>query len=151
VKKYYEENKDTLSRPDRVHVELLVMDKAVDADALFKRIKKGKEFETVARDDNNNGTSSIERRLRWTTYSVMPKSVRPKLKEGKKGDILEPFLINDKYYIMKILEKRPAGTAGLDEVDDRIRERLKRQKETKTILSWYEARVGNHKIEYIKK
>ena len=96
-------------------------------------------------------TSSIERLLRWTAYSALPPEIQPKLREGKTGDILEPFLINDKYYIMKILEKRPAGTAGFDEVEIRIRERLKRQKETMIILSWYEARVGDHKIEYIKK
>lgn len=151
VKEYYEEKKDTLRRPDRVHVELLVMDKAFDADALYKQAKKGGDFEKVAREAGKNESASIERRFIWTTNNVMPESIRPKLKEGKKGDILEPFLSNDKYYIIKILEKRPEGTAGLDETEDRIREVLRRKKETTTILSWYEARVRDHKIEYVKK
>jgi foldase protein PrsA len=150
VKQYYEENKETLSRPDRVHLELLIMDKAVDADALFKRIKEGEDFEKVAREDGNNKTSSIERRFSWTTYNVIPESIRPQLKEGKTGDILEPFLSNGKYYIMKILKKRQAGNAGLDEVEEQIRETIKRNKETTTILSWYETRVRDHKIEYVK-
>ena len=150
VKAYYERNKDTLAMPERVYLELLIMDKTVDADALFKRIKKGEELETVAREDNNNETSSIDRRLRWTTYSVMPTEIQPKLKEGKTGDILEPFMHNDKYYIIRILEKRQAGNAGFDEVKDRIREGLKRKKENMTIVSWYEARVREAKIEYIK-
>ena len=150
VKNYYEENKSTFNRPERVHLELLVVDKTVDADALYKRVKKGGDFEKVAREDDNNETSSIERRLSWTTNTVMPEPVRPQLKEGKKGDILEPFLVNDKYYIVKILERRPAGTAGLDEVEDRIREVIKRKKETMIILSWYETRVRDHTIEYVK-
>jgi parvulin-like peptidyl-prolyl isomerase len=150
VKQYYEENKETLSRPDRVHLELLIMDKAVDADALFKRIKEGEDFEKVAREDGNNKTSSIERRFSWTTYNVIPESIRPQLKEGKTGDILEPFLSNGKYYIMKILKKRQAGNAGLDEVEEQITETIKRNKETTTILSWYETRVRDHKIEYVK-
>jgi len=150
VKDYYEENKDSFSRPERVHLELLVIDKTLDADALFKQVKKGGDFEKAARENGNNETSSVERRLSWTTDNVMPESVRPKLKEGKKGDILEPFLHNGKYYILKILEKRPAGTAGLDEVEDRIREVLTRKKETMTILSWYEARARDHTIEYLK-
>jgi parvulin-like peptidyl-prolyl isomerase len=150
VKKYYEKNKDTLSRPDRVHLELLIMDKLVDADALYKRVKKGEDFEKVVPENDNNETSSIEKRMRWTAYDTLPAEVQPKLKEGKKGDILEPFLINDTYYIVKILEKRQAGTAGLDEIEDRIREKLKRKKETVTILSWYETRVRDHKIEYVK-
>jgi parvulin-like peptidyl-prolyl isomerase len=150
VKKYYEKNKDTLSRPDRVHLELLIMDKLVDADALYKRVKKGEDFEKVVPENDSNETSSIEKRMRWTAYYTLPAEVQPKLKEGKKGDILEPFLINDTYYIVKILEKRQAGTAGLDEIEDRIREKLKRKKETVTILSWYETRVRDHKIEYVK-
>jgi parvulin-like peptidyl-prolyl isomerase len=150
VKEYYEKNKDTLAMPERVHLEFLITDKKVDADALYKRIKGGEDFEKVVRENDNNKTSSIERHLRWTTYSAMPTEILPKLKQGKTGDILEPFLIKNRYYIMKILEKRPAGTAGFDEVKDRIRERLKREKETMAILSWYESRVSNHKIEYIK-
>jgi parvulin-like peptidyl-prolyl isomerase len=150
LKKYYEENKDTLSRPDRVHLELLVMDKTVDADAVFQRIKEGEDFEKVTHQDGKNETSSIKRRLMWTTESKFPAEIQPKLKEGKMGDILEPLMINDKYYIMKILEKRRAGNAGLDEVEEQIREKLKREKETMTILSWYESRVGDHKIEYMK-
>ncbi|UCE71343.1 MAG: peptidyl-prolyl cis-trans isomerase [Nitrospiraceae bacterium] len=150
VKKYYEDNKDTLGRPDRAHLEMLVVDKSDDADALFKRIKKGDDFDKIAREDDNNEKSSIERIRRWTDYSTLPEERQAQLKEGKTGDILEPLLINDTYYIMKILEKRPAGIAGLDEVGDRIREVLKRKKETTTILSWYESRVRDHKIEYVK-
>jgi parvulin-like peptidyl-prolyl isomerase len=151
VKAFYEENKDTLAMPERVHLEFLITDKKVDADSLLKRIKGGEDFEKVVRENDNNEIKLLERGLRWSTYDAMPTEIQPKLKEGKAGDILEPFLIKDKYYIMKILEKRPAGNAGFDEVKDRIRERLKREKETMAILSWYESRVSNHKIEYIKK
>jgi parvulin-like peptidyl-prolyl isomerase len=147
--KYYEENKDTLTRPDRVHLELLAMDKSVDADALLQRAKQGEDFEKIALEDGNNEPSSLERRFSWTTFSAMPESVGPRLKEGKAGDILGPFLISRKYYILKILEKRQAGKAGFDEVEDRIKERVKREKETMTILSWYEARVRDHHIEYM--
>lgn len=150
VKAFYEENKDALTMPERVHLEFLITDKKVDADALYKRIKGGEDFAKVVRENDNNEIKSLERGLRWSTYDSMPMEMQPKLREGKTGDILEPFLIKDKYYIMKILEKRPAGTAGFDEVKDRIRERLKREKETMAILSWYESRVSNHKIEYIK-
>jgi parvulin-like peptidyl-prolyl isomerase len=150
VKEYYEENKDTLSRPDRVHVELLAMDKAVDADALFKRIKKGEDFEKVAREDGNNETSSIERRFKWTNYNVLPESIRPKIKEGKTGDILEPFLINDKYYILKILEKRQAGKAGFDEVKNSIRKSYLQRKQQRIIDKWYEEAKNNSKIEFVR-
>jgi foldase protein PrsA len=150
VKEFYEENKDTFSRPDRVHLELLVMDKAVDADALYKRIKKGKDFEKVVSRDDNNETSSIERLPRWTVYSSLPEGVQPKLKEGKTGDILGPFLINDKYYIMKILEKRQAGNAGLDEVNDGIKKSLLQRNQLKIIDEWYENAKKEAKIEYIR-
>lgn len=150
VKAFYEENKDALTMPERVHLEFLITDKKVDADALYKRIKGGEDFAKVVRENDNNEIKSLERGLRWSTYDSMPMEMQPKLREGKTGDILEPFLIKNRYYIMKILEKRPAGTAGFDEVKDRIRERLKREKETMAILSWYESRVSNHKIEYIK-
>jgi foldase protein PrsA len=150
VKDYYGENKDTLTSPDRVHLELLVMDKAVDAGALFKRIKKGEDFEKVAREGGNNESSSIERRLKWSTYNVKPKSLGPKLKEGKKGDILEPFLSKDKYYIVKILEKRPAGNAGLDEVEDRIRKSLLQRKQQRIIDEWYENAKKDSNIEFVR-
>lgn len=149
VKKYYEEIKDTLGRPDRVHLELLVIGKAVDADALFKRVKKGEDFEKVAREDGNNETSSIERRLTWIVYSTLPAEIQPKLKEGKTGDILEPFLMNDKYYILKMLEKRQAGNAGFDEVEQDIRRSFLRRKQEKIINEWYEAAKIKAKIEYI--
>jgi foldase protein PrsA len=151
VKAFYEANKDTLAMPERVHLEFLITDNKVDADALYKRIKGGEDFEKVVRDNDNNEIKSLERGLRWSTYGAMPTEIQPKLKEGKTDDILKPFLSNDKYYIMKILEKRPAGNAGFDEVKDRIRERLRREKETKAILSWYESRVQEANIEYIKK
>jgi parvulin-like peptidyl-prolyl isomerase len=148
VKQYFDEHKDTLTMPERVHLEFLITGKRVDADALYKRFKGGEDFEKVVHDNDNNEIKSLERALRWSTYEAMPKKLQPKLKEGKTGDIIEPFLINDKYYIMKILEKRPAGTAEFDEVKDRIRERLKREKQTMTIVSWYESRVSEAKIEY---
>ena len=64
VKEYYEKNKYTLSMPDRVHLELLIMDKKIDADDIFQRIKEGEDFVKVAREDGNNETPSIERHLR---------------------------------------------------------------------------------------
>ncbi|UCH80997.1 MAG: peptidyl-prolyl cis-trans isomerase [Nitrospiraceae bacterium] len=150
VKEYYEKNRDTFSRPERVQLELLVMDKAVDADSFYKQIKKGEDFKKVVPKNDNNETSSIERLLRWTVYSTLPEEVQPKLKEGKTGDILEPFLINDKYYIMKILEKRQAGNAGLDEVNNVIRKSLLQKRQQRIIDKWYKNAKKEAIIEYIQ-
>ena len=100
------------------------------ADALLEKLSRGDDFAKLARAESDGPTSSRnEGGLMQTTpgsYAVKPiNDALDSLPIGQLSGVLEG---PDSFHILKVENRRPAGPASFEEVQDKIKPMLESQK-----------------------
>jgi peptidyl-prolyl cis-trans isomerase C len=161
AKKFYDENIDKFKRPEQIkasHILCKVDPKASAEDkkkakekaaSLLKEIKSGKEFTELAKTNSDCPSSKQGGDLGlFGKGQMVPafESAAFALKPGEVSDVVETQF---GYHIIKVTEKKDAGSAKFDEVKDRIQEYLKNQKIQKGVLDYITQLKEKAKIEKI--
>ena len=144
VTDFYSANIDEFRFPQERSLEYLKVKDENVAREIDGRVKKGQDLALVAK----------ELGLTLNSLSVSSKEeLKPKLKEVvlklNKGETSEPILIDDYYYILKLLEIIPARQQNLSEVQDAIHKFLFEEKMQKKLTSWLEGLKKNSYINII--
>ena len=144
VTDFYSANIDEFRFPQERSLEYLKVKDENVAREIDGRVKKGQDLALVAK----------ELGLTLNSLSVSSKEeLKPKLKEVvlklNKGETSEPILIEDYYYILKLLEIIPARQQNLSEVQDAIHKFLFEEKMQKKLTSWLEGLKKNSYINII--
>jgi len=161
ARKFYDENIAKFKQPEQIkasHILCKVDPKASaeekkkakeKATALLKEIKAGKEFTELAKTNSDCPSSKQggDLGLFGKGQMVPPfESAAFALKPGEVSDVVETQF---GYHIIKVTEKKDAGAAKFEEVQDRIQEYLKNQKIQKGVLDYIAKLKEKAKIEKI--
>jgi peptidyl-prolyl cis-trans isomerase C len=141
TKAFYDQNKDKMKQPERLHLRHILIKVEKDApaadkqkahtkaDGLLARVKKGEDFAKLATENSDDpGSKAQGGDLSWVS----------------RGDTVEPFekaafALKDKneispvvestfgFHIIQLLERQPEGLVPYEQVKDRIGEMLKQR------------------------
>ncbi|MBN2122751.1 MAG: peptidylprolyl isomerase [Deltaproteobacteria bacterium] len=140
MKAYYDGNQDKFSRPEQVHAGhiLILVDPSSDPseksaarekiEAIRERLKKGEDFETLAKENSQCPSSAKGGDLGFFGRGQMVKPFEDAafaLAPGETSDIIETKF---GYHIVRVIEKTPAGTMGFEEAKPPLRKVLKEKK-----------------------
>jgi peptidyl-prolyl cis-trans isomerase C len=140
VKKFYEDNKDKFTTEERVrasHILIGVDEKASaaekkkakeKAEAIHKELLAGADFATLAKKDSTCPSASQGGDLGFFTKEQMVPEFANAAFALKPGEISDVVETKFGYHIIKLQEKKPAGTVSLDEAKSKIEQYLKSQK-----------------------
>ncbi len=148
IEKYYKDNKQEFVQPEKVKVYLIQFKIKENATAeeknaqkkkateTLKRLKKGEDFETVAKEvsedertkNSGGNTGFFSKGKRSNTYGAKVEDAAFSLKEGTISDIIEE---NNGYYIIKVAEKKPEKEETLEEAKSKIERRLQQEQQKK--------------------
>jgi peptidyl-prolyl cis-trans isomerase C len=157
--KFYDDNKEKFKRPEQIkasHILCKVDPKATaeekkkakeKAAALLKEIKGGKDFAEVAKTNSDCPSSKQGGDLGlFGKGQMVPafESAAFALKPGEVSDVVETQF---GYHIIKVAEKKDAGSTKFEEVKDRIQDYLKNQKIQKGVLDYIAQLKEKAKIE----
>jgi peptidyl-prolyl cis-trans isomerase C len=164
TKKFYDENKENLfKRPEQVrasHILCKVDPKATKAEKekakekaekLLKEIKGGKDFAELARANSDCPSKEKGGDLDFFGQGQMVPEFEKAafaLKPGEVSDVVETQF---GYHIIKVTEKKAAGTTGFDEVKEQIQNYLKNMKVQKGVFDYISKLKDSAKIEKIAK
>ncbi|HEU0265647.1 MAG TPA: peptidylprolyl isomerase [Geobacterales bacterium] len=146
AKKFYDDNQDKFKMPESIRASHILV--AVDASAskedkeksrklaedILKRVKKGEDFAEVAKKESKCPSATVGGDLGYFAQGQMVPPFEEaafKLKVGEISDVVETKF---GYHIIKVTDKKPAGTTPFDEVKERIMEYLKGQQIQKAIM-----------------
>ena len=158
VEKFYKEGPASkFDQPETVHAEQILVPARRDAPpevalaaedkarALGERVKKGEDFVTVAKDANGDPAKPANNvDLGYFSQDrIMPELGAAAFKM-KVGDVSGPVRTQFGYHIIKVLDRKPAHTAPLDEARPAITAFLtqeKRQKAETELLAGLRAKA----------
>ena len=130
VRAEYERRKATdFTRKATVHLLEIVLkgDGAGEAaSALAARLKKGEDFETLAREHSTSGSRTVGGDL----GRVEPADLNPALSDAiadlRPGEVSAPLAVDGSYWILKVRERLADEVTAFDQVKERIQEDLSR-------------------------
>jgi peptidyl-prolyl cis-trans isomerase C len=140
AKKFYDDNISKFKQPETVQASHILI--GVDAnassedknkakqkaEALLKRVKAGEDFATLAKENSSCPSAQQGGNLGYFSKGQMvPEfdSVAFSLKPGETSDVVETKF---GYHIIKVVDKKPAGTISFPEAKEEIINYLKIQK-----------------------
>lgn len=162
AKKFYDDNKDKFKTEESIkasHILIGVDAKATaddkkkakeKAEAIRKRLLAGEDFAAVAKKESTCPSASQGGDLgSFTKGQMVPEFEKTAfaLKPGEISDVVETKF---GYHIIKVQEKKPAGTVSFDETKKNIEGYLKSQKIQKGINEYLEKLRKENKVEILK-
>ncbi len=160
VQKFYKESPPaTFDAPELVRARHILVKARKDAppedayeaeqkiNALAERIKKGEPFEQVAKDPSNDPAArQNDGDLGYFSRDkIMPEFGDAAFKL-KVGEVSAPVRTQFGYHLIKLLERKPAHTATLDEARDQITSYLQTAKRQKAVAQLIQGLRDKSKI-----
>lgn len=143
IKRYYDENKESFRRKERVYLRQIVLDDLTKATEMREEVKKRKFDElasrySVAPEGKNGGLVGwIEK----GAVDIFDKAFQ--LPVGGVSQVLEsPY----GFHILKVERKAPPGFAGLDEARALIEQTLRAQREQGEFSSWLDRQIRASRV-----
>jgi peptidyl-prolyl cis-trans isomerase C len=156
LEKYYKEHQQEFIEPEKVKVNIIMFklkDNATPeekkaqkkkADLALKRLKKGDDFEKVAKEvsedertkNSGGNTGFFSKGKRMNTYGEKVEEKAFTLKTGQISDIIEE---KNGYYIIKVGEKKPQKEETFQEAKSKIERRMQQEEQKKAYDTYLES------------
>jgi peptidyl-prolyl cis-trans isomerase C len=161
VKDFYDKNPDRFKRPETVrasHILLMVDPNADEAtkqqtktkiDAILKRAKGGEDFAALAKENSQDGSAAQGGDLGYFPKEKMVPAFSDVAFALKTGDVSDVVTTQFGVHIIKVTDRKPAGTVPLEEVSARVKDYLTEQKKQQQAQAFIEQVRQKAKIEVL--
>ncbi len=133
---YFKSHPTGWTAGESVHVSQIVLPSRNKAEETLSRLKNGEDFGTLAKEVSTGPEGAKGGDLGSFTKGTLPEHFDRalfSLQPGKFSQIVEtPY----GFHIFKVLEKSSKQHPGYDDVKEKIKEILKREKEEKEYITW---------------
>lgn len=149
VKQYYEEHIEQYSFPEQVRARQIVVATVEEAKAILRRLRKGKDFEELAKEKSMMPERVYGGDLGFFARGEMPEAFDEvfSLKLGGLSKIIKsPY----GYHIFKVEEKAEAKVQEFDEVKDEIANQIRKKKNGQIYYDWLSELRAKAKIKINK-
>jgi len=96
------------------------------ANAAVARLKKGEDFETVARELSMSASKSLGGDLGQVEPSDLNPALSAAIVDLRPGEVSAPIPVESGYWILKVRERKADEVTAFDQVKERIQEELSR-------------------------
>jgi peptidyl-prolyl cis-trans isomerase C len=163
VAKYYQSHPDEFKHPNLIrssHIMINVPQGATAdqeerarqlAASLLARARKGEDFAKLAKENSMDSSASRGGDLGLTGDGELAPEYEAAASKMKVGEISGLVRTQFGYHIIKLTEKKPAGTATLEEIRGQLVDYLKGQKEDDELNKLLQTLQGQAKIEILIK
>jgi len=151
IQQYYDQHKTDMERPEQVRLsEILISTQKPDAvktekgetalpetpspevvaaaqakaNQVYEMLKKGGNFEDLAKKYSNGPTSSLGGDLEYFKRGTLSKDLESQVFQLPAGQYTEPIRTNQGFVILKVTEHQTSGIPPLKEVETQIQEQI---------------------------
>jgi len=122
VKAYYEEHLEKYSQPEIVRI-FMVEDSLDVMNALWIKVAMGGDFTTLAREQFNRNLQAQD-----IPVDHLEPEVYNQIRKLTKGELSPVFTVNDKAYLVQLIQRTPAQPKPLAQVGQQINDQLYTQR-----------------------
>jgi foldase protein PrsA len=121
---------------ERVRISQILLPDREKADAVLERLNNGEDFDKVAKEVSTDSEAEKEGDMGFFSRGVLPEALDRvvfSLSPGKISKVVEtPY----GYHIVKVLEKEKSAEVLSAKARDKVRAKLKREKEERAYSEW---------------
>lgn len=132
VAAYYQANHDQFSDPESAEVDSIFCDSIKKADEALSRLKAGQDFAAISQE------FSLSSPLGLVKKGELIKDIDDAIFSLSEKAISDVVKANNGFYIFKLVKKNPAAKLSLAEAEDKIRDKLFRDKMDEGFKKWIE-------------
>ncbi len=154
IQAYYEEHRDVFRRGDRALLAQLGFAEAAEAQQAYQQIQVIPELfdHYVYLAGSGQGGFRPPAGFQQGYVGIveledLPPEVQSIVRQTPTGKCAPPVQIGDVYVILKVLDRRPAGVAPLEEVSEEIRLRVLEDRFHRRVQQWVDRVVRRHRIK----
>jgi len=127
IMEYYNENKDSyVFAEDEVRAFHILVSTSDEANNVYRRIRNGEDFETVAREVSNDYIENQRIDLGYFRKDDIVPEIATRVFSYRVGSLTRPLQSEFGFHIFKILDRKQKGSSRkFEEVKDQIITRLK--------------------------
>jgi peptidyl-prolyl cis-trans isomerase C len=125
LRKYYNDNVAAFKVGERVRVKHILFKDKAKADAVAARVKAGEPFDALMKSANAEGGTSAD--LGFIEKGSFVKEFEAAAFAAEPGSVVGPVKNTYGFHVIRIEEKRPAGTRSFDEVKGQLGGELREQ------------------------
>jgi peptidyl-prolyl cis-trans isomerase C len=163
VTEYYNGHTADFKHPDLIrssHILIAIPESAGEeqkkallqrAETLAERARKGEDFAKLAKDNSMDASASQGGDIGLTQSGDLAPEYEAAAAKLKVGEISGVVKTRFGYHVIKLTDRKPAGTATLDEVRADLTEYLKNQKEEAEVDKLVKTLHGQAKVEILIK
>jgi peptidyl-prolyl cis-trans isomerase C len=133
IQKYYQEHQEKYVSPERIKASHILVDSQAQADTILKQIRKGGNFEALAKQYSKDSSASRGGDLGWFSKGRMDpafESVAFALKKGEVSNVVKtPF----GYHIIKLDDRKDSVTRPMDQLKRPIERAIQRDRMEKEV------------------
>jgi len=146
IKSYYNKNRDEFSVPEQIRVRQIVTDNPDKASDLYKRILSGENFAKLALEHSQAPDRSQGGDLGYFSRGQFPK-VFDTCFDLEKGELSEVIQSEYGFHIFKLVDRRPAQILPIEDVTNRIYQKLFAEKQKIQYQKWIDKRKESVTVE----
>ncbi|NIK69269.1 peptidylprolyl isomerase [Paenibacillus sp. BK720] len=137
IKKYYDENKASMSTPEQIRASHILVATKEEAEDILKQLKAGADFATLAKEKSTDtGTKDNGGDLNFFAKGSMEPAFEDAAFALKKGELSGVVQTSYGYHIIKKTDEKAAVTPTLEEKKEDIKYQLVTQKVSELSSSW---------------
>lgn len=128
IRSYYDKHNEEWTHGNQVRALHILLPKKEEADLVLKRLKKGEDFATLARQYSTAPESEKGGDMGYMARGHLPQFLEDPLFFLKKDKLSRVIKTPYGYHIFKVVETRKAGKSKMDDWVEEIRERVRKEK-----------------------
>lgn len=150
IEDYYKNRKSELAEEEKIKIRSITLKKTKEAEekglsdekakekleAIEKRIRAGESFEALAREFSEDARAKDEGLVGWVKHGEMLPAIEENLFSQKPGTISPLLETPAGYHLFKLEERSSSRVPSLEEVREKIRNLLFREKAEKRFKEW---------------
>lgn len=146
IKEYYDKNPEEF-KTDQVRASHILVETEQEAQDVLERIKNGEEFSKLAESfSKDRGTASRGGDLGFFGRGMMIPEFEHMAFSLKPGEVSQPVKSRFGYHIIKVIEKKEGDQLPLDDVKEKIEDKLVSEKQSNLFESLIDRLMKGSKI-----
>lgn len=148
VKKYYDENLESLKTPEQIRASHILVKTKEEAETVLADLKNGGDFAAIAKEKSQDpGSKELGGDLDFFAKGVMEESFETAAFALKVGELSSVVETSNGFHVIKLTDHKDAATPTLDEKKEAIKEQLVTEQISTLSSTWMEEKTAAATIE----
>jgi peptidyl-prolyl cis-trans isomerase C len=133
IQKYYQEHQEKYVVPERIKASHILVDNQAQADTILKQLKKGANFEALAKQYSKDSSAARGGDLGWFSKGRMDPAFEQAAFALKKGEVSGVVKTPFGYHIIKLEDRKESVSRPMDQLKRPIERALQRERMEKEL------------------